>query len=222
MNDTLELASPANRAIHRDAWLLDPAIAFLNHGSMARVPRRSWNDSKPFAWKWNANRSSSGPQVDAALGRISQHLAELIGADPADVVFVHNATAGVNAVLRSLDFRPGDEILATTHDYNACRNVARYVAQRSGATVVIADVPLPIISPQQVIDAVLERVTPRTRLAMLDHITSPTAIDLSDRGLGARIERARHRHAGRRRPCAGHGCVGFETVGRGLLHGQLP
>ena len=109
-------------------------------------------------------------------------LARLIGADPADVVFVQNATAGVNSVIRSLEFRPGDEILVTAHDYNACRNVIRYVAQRTGAVVVQADLPLPINSPRQVIDAILERVTPRTRLAMLDHITSPTALIFPDRG----------------------------------------
>ena len=126
-------------------------------------------------------------------------LAELIGADPADVVFVHNATAGVNSVLRSLSFRPGDEILVTAHDYNACRNVAHYVAEQNWLTVVVADVPLPIDSPRQVIDAVLERVTPRTRLAMLDHITSPTAIvfpikelvrELKQRGIDTLIDGA--------------------------------
>jgi isopenicillin-N epimerase len=92
------------------------------------------------------------------------------------VVFVPNATAGVNAVLRSLDFRPGDEILVTPHDYNACRNVVRYVAGRSAAVVAEVELPLPVDSPQQVVDAVLERVTSRTRLALLDHITSPTAL----------------------------------------------
>ena len=114
-------------------------------------------------------------------------LARLVGADPADIVFVQNATAGVNSVVRSLEFRPGDEILVTAHDYNACRNVIRYVAQRTGAVVVQADVPLPINSPRQVTEAILEHVTPQTRLAMLDHITSPTALDLSDRGDRARV-----------------------------------
>jgi len=86
----------------------------------------------------------------------SRHaLAGVIGADAADLVFVHNATGGVNSVLRSLSFQPGDEILVTDHDYNACRNVVRYVAHRTRAALVEVKVPLPVESPQQVVDAVL-------------------------------------------------------------------
>jgi len=103
-------------------------------------------------------------------------LAELIGADPADLVFVRNATTGVNSVLRSLRFQPGDELLVTDHDYNACRNAVRFAAQRAGAQVVVAPLPLPVESPRQIVDAVIARVTGQTRLAVIDHVTSPTAI----------------------------------------------
>ena len=149
-------------------------------------------------------------------------LAELIGADPADVVFVQNATAGVNSVLRSLDFRPGDEILVTDHDYNACRNVIRYVAERTGRGRGRGRRAAADHSPQQVVDAVLERVTPRTRLAMLDHITSPTALvfpieelvrELDRRGIDTLVDGA---HAPGMVP------LDMNRHRGGLLHGQLP
>src|SRR5205823_8437775 len=99
-------------------------------------------------------------------------LAEFLGADGDDLVFVPNATAGVNTVLRSLKFKRGDELLVANHEYNACRNALNYVAERSGARIVVADLPFPVDGPKQVIDSVLSRVTERTRLALLDHVTS--------------------------------------------------
>ena len=175
MNKTIAKASLC--AIHPDAWLLDPAVTFLNHGSFGACPRVVLERQHELRLEMEREPvdflvRKMPPLVDESRDAI----ARLIGADPADIVFVQNATAGVNSVIRSLEFRPGDEILVTAHDYNACRNVIRYVAQRTGAVVVQADLPLPINSPQQVIDAILERVTPRTRVAMLDHITSPTAL----------------------------------------------
>ncbi len=163
--------------IRPDAWGLDPAVTFLNHGSFGACPRVVLERQREL--RLEMEREPVDFLVRKMPGLIDESrdaLSRLIGADPADVVFVQNATAGVNSVMRSLDFHPGDEILVTAHDYNACRNVIRYVAQRTGAVVVQADLPLPINSPQQVIDAIVACVTPRTRLAMIDHITSPTAL----------------------------------------------
>lgn len=138
-------------------------------------------------------------QMPALLDESRRALCELIGAEPENVAFVSNATAGVNAVVRSLRFRPGDELLLTNHGYNACGNVVRYAAQREGAVVVVVDVPIPIASAEQVVDSILARVTDRTRLAVIDHVTSPTAAifpvaeivrQLSERGVDTLVDGA--------------------------------
>ena len=105
-------------------------------------------------------------------------LAAFLRADAADLAFVANATTGVNAVLRSLTFESGDELLTTSHTYAACRKTIDYVAARSGASVLVATVPFPLRGEQEVIEAVLACASPRTRLAVLDHVTSPTALVL--------------------------------------------
>jgi isopenicillin-N epimerase len=103
-------------------------------------------------------------------------LANFVGARPDDMVFVSNATSGVNAVLRSLAFRIGDEVVTTDHTYGACRHTLDWVCQRVGAQVRVATIPLPLSDPEEIIEAVLNQVTPRTRLALLDHVTSATAL----------------------------------------------
>jgi isopenicillin-N epimerase len=126
--------------------------------------------------------------VQPLLDESRHALAEVTGAEAENLVFVSNVTAAVNAVVRSLQFRPGDELLITNHGYNACNNVVRYVARRSGATVAVAEVPIPIESPDQVVEAVLARVTERTRLAVVDHVTSPTAVIFPIEQLVRRLE----------------------------------
>lgn len=107
-----------------------------------------------------------------------QALARFVGASAKDLVFVTNATTGVNAVVRSLKFRRGDELLTTNLDYNACRNVLAEIARRAGARVVVAQIPFPVRSPDEITEAILRVVTRRTRLAMVDHVTSNSALIL--------------------------------------------
>lgn len=161
----------------RRHWILDPEIRFLNHGSFGACPRpilelqqelRSELEREPVRF---LARELEG-RVDAARAE----LATFLGAAPEDLVPVANATTGVSAVLRSLAFRPGDEILVTNHGYNACRNACEFVAERSGARVVVANVPFPLRASDEVLEAVLAAVTPRTRLALIDHVTSPTGL----------------------------------------------
>jgi isopenicillin-N epimerase len=121
------------------------------------------------------------------LNAAREVLAVFLGADPADLAFIANATAGVNAVLRSLQFAPGDELLTTTHTYAACRKTIDYVAARSGASIVVAPLPFPLRDGEAIVEAVLARASPRTRLAVLDHVTSPTALVLPVARLVAKL-----------------------------------
>jgi len=158
-------------------WGLDPEIAFLNHGSFGACPRpvleaqqrlREQIEREPVRFFVR--------ELEARLDEARRELAVFVGADPDDLVFVPNATYAVNSVLRSLKLEPGDELLTTDHEYNACKNALEFAARRRGARVVVARVPFPLSSPGQVIDAVTKTVTPRTRLALIDHVTSKTGL----------------------------------------------
>jgi isopenicillin-N epimerase len=157
-------------------WTLDPQVDFLNHGSFGACPRpvleaqselRARMERQPLQF---LARDLEG-LLDDARGA----LARFVGADPDDLAFVPNATTGVNTVIRSLELQPGDELVATDHSYNACLNALRWHEKR-GVKVAIAKVPWPIAGPWQVVDAVLGAVTDRTRLALIDHVTSPTGL----------------------------------------------
>ncbi len=163
----------------RALWGLDPSIDYLNHGSFGACPITVLEAQGALRLEMERD------PVDFLAVRFSERLdqargalAAFLGADAADLAFVTNATMGFNAVLRSLAFEPGDELLATTHTYAACRNTLEFVAARTGASIVVATLPFPVRDEQQIVDAVLARAGPRTRLAVLDHVTSPTALVL--------------------------------------------
>jgi isopenicillin-N epimerase len=116
--------------------------------------------------------------LEATVDAARDALGEFVGADPGSLAPVRNATSGVASVLRSFEslLEPGDQILTTAHDYNAVRQILVFTAERTGAEVVVAEVPFPIEGPAQVTAAVEAAVTGRTRLAVIDHVTSPTAL----------------------------------------------
>lgn len=179
-------------------WLLDPGVTFLNHGSFGSCPGavldyqtqiRERLERQPVRFLVRELE----PLWDAARDA----LANFVGASADDLVFVTNATTGVNTVLQSLHFREGDELLVTNHEYNACRNALNVAAQRSGARVVVADMPFPFRTEDDLIEPILARVTNRTRLALLDHVTSQTGIvlpigrivrELSARGIDTLVD----------------------------------
>jgi isopenicillin-N epimerase len=158
-------------------WPLDPDVTYLNHGALGACPWPVLNAQS----EWRARMEAEpvrfmDTELEGHLDRARAALGEFLGANPDDLVFVPNATTGVNTVLRSLDFAAGDEILATDHEYNACLNAARFVSARAGARTVVANVPLPVDSPADIVEAILARATPRTRLALVSHVTSPTGL----------------------------------------------
>ncbi len=158
-------------------WLLDPAVTFLNHGSFGAVPR-----ALRTAFVALQERIEAEPVefIDRRLGELltpaRTRVATFLGIEPDALGFVTNATEGVNAVLRSLDFAQGDELLTTSHVYNAVRNAMSYRARQTGATYVEVPVPLPIREPLEVVRALTSRMTARTRLVVVDQVTSPTAL----------------------------------------------
>ncbi len=158
-------------------WTLDPAVTFLNHGSFGATPRavleaqnelRARMERQPVLFL--------ARELEPLLDRARAELARFLGCDPSGLAFLRNATEGVNAVLRSLRFAPGDELITTNHEYNASRNILEYVASLWGATASVASVPFPLTAPEEVVEAILAKVTSRTRLLLVDHVTSQTAL----------------------------------------------
>lgn len=163
----------------RSLWALDTAVRHLNHGSFGAV----LNEVLELQSEWK-RRFEADPthfvfrDLQPAMDRARDAVAAFVGADPLLVAPVRNATTGVASVLRSFEplLASGDQLLTTTHDYNAVRQILRFTAERTGAEVVVARVPFPIEGAGQVTEAVLGAVNSRTRLAVIDHVTSPTAL----------------------------------------------
>ncbi len=158
-------------------FALDPDVTFLNHGSFGATPRPVLAAQQRLRDRMEAQPVQFlARDLEGLLDEARSALGAFVDAPADDLVFVPNATHAVNAVLQSLKFSPGDEIVVTDHGYAACTNAARYAAERSGARVVTAEVPFPLRSPGEVLDAITRVLSTRTRLVLVDHVTSPTAL----------------------------------------------
>jgi len=163
----------------KSLWQLDPAITFLNHGSFGACPRvvlekqlelRRRLELEPVRFMVR--------ELEGLLDSARSSLADFVGSAADDIAFVSNATYGINSVLRSLSLSPGDELMTTNQEYTASRNTLEYVAGLAGAKTVVVDVPFPIRESEEVVERLLAAVTKRTRLLLVDHVTSPTGLVL--------------------------------------------
>ncbi|MBK7403900.1 MAG: aminotransferase class V-fold PLP-dependent enzyme [Phycisphaerales bacterium] len=168
------LPPPSRHARH---WLLNPEIAFLNHGSYGACPRPVLDAQDRYRDEMERELVKFFMiDVEPLLDRARQAVADFVGCDLQGLAFLPNVTQAVATVIDNLELRQGDEILVNDHEYSACISTFTKAAKRSGAHVVKASIPFPTPSADAIHDAVMSAVTPRTRIALLSHITSPTAL----------------------------------------------
>lgn len=160
----------------REHFLLDPGIAFLNHGSYGACPKPVFAEFQRWQLEMECNPVAFlGRRSGALLAAARERLAAFLGADAADLVFVANATTGVNTVALSLALQPGDEVLATDHEYGACDAAWRVACAKAGAHYRRVEIPLPF-DGDDFVDRMMAAVTPHTRLVFASHVTSTTAL----------------------------------------------
>lgn len=161
------------------AFLLDPSVVFLNHGSFGACPREVFAEQQRLQAEmerqpveWLARRSTD------LLATARAELAAFVGADADDLVYVPNPTTAINIVARSLRLEPGDEVLGNDHEYGAMNFTWRFLCERAGARYVQVPIPVPVSTHDDLVDRIWNAVTPRTRVLFLSHLTSDTALVL--------------------------------------------
>lgn len=170
----------------RDEWLLDPAVTYLNHGTVGATPRRVLAhqraiadeiERQPARFMLRELADTKGTATTPPRLRVAAAaLAKFVGVDSADLVFVDNITTGANAVLRSFPFRPGDEIAVTNLGYGGVTNAASYMARTVGGTLRTIELPQPGAQPHEFVDAIASGLGANTRLLIIDHISPQAAV----------------------------------------------
>lgn len=157
----------------RNAWLLAEGIRFLNHGAFGATPVSVLEEqSRIRAAMERAPVRFMLDELPGLLFSSADALGRFIGAAGQDIAFLSNATEGINGVLWSFDWRPGDELVIANHAYPAVRNAAKHIAARFGAVVVEVRMPFPVEDSEELIAAYLEALSPRTRMVVVDHVVS--------------------------------------------------
>ena len=172
----------------RGDFLLDPALTYLNHGTVGVTHRTVLATQRQIVDEIEHNPAKyllrelsdadTVMNIEPRMRQAARPVAEFVAAEPGDVVFVDNITTGANAVLRNYPFQPGDEVLVTSFGYGGVTNAALYAAERACAHVVTATMPWPVQDPGDCVAAIAAALTPRTRLLIVDHLTAGTALVL--------------------------------------------
>jgi len=163
----------------KEFFLLDPAVIFLNHGSFGASPKpvieayQNWQlrlEHQPVLFL--------GRELDGLLKDSRRTLGEYLNADAEDLVYIPNATHGVNIIAHSLELKPGDEVLTTNHEYGACDYTWDFICGKRGAKYIHQSISLPVRTEEEIVDQFWLGVTPQTKAIYLSHITSSTALRL--------------------------------------------
>jgi isopenicillin-N epimerase len=163
----------------RDQWILRPGVTYLNHGSFGPSPRPVIAARQEWI-----ERLESEPMdffvrtMERHLEHARQRLGELVGTSGENLLFVDNATFGMNIVAASVPLAAGDEVLATNHEYGAVLRIWRERCQKAGAKLVVQKLPASFVDADEVVSALFAGASARTKLIVVSHITSPTALVL--------------------------------------------
>ncbi len=158
-------------------FLLDPSVVYLNHGSFGATPRPVFEAYQQWQRRleWQPVQFLIG-ELPELLADARQALGQYLNADANNLVYIPNATFGLNTIARSLDLGAGDEVLTTDHEYGACNNIWQFLSGKKGFTYKQQPIPLPLDSDEEIVDAFWQGVTPQTKVIFLSHITSATAV----------------------------------------------
>ena len=186
MPTTPPFPEPSPLARH---WAIDPAVCYLNHGSFGATPRGVLAAQRGVqdAMEAEAIRffvEDLVPRMD----RAREAVAGVARCGAECIAPIVNATQGVATVFANLELKAGDEVLVTSHEYPACRNIANFAAKKAGAKIVVASLPFPCPGPQAVVDAVMNAATDRTRVALISHVTSGSGMILPVERIVAGLE----------------------------------
>jgi isopenicillin-N epimerase len=163
----------------KEFFLLDPEIVFLNHGSFGACPRPVFEIYQ--AWQRRLELQPVqflGVDLENYLYQTRQILGGYINSSANDIVYIPNATHGVNIIARSLQLKPGDEILTTNQEYGACNFAWEHVCNKTGAIYKRQPITIPFESAEQIMDQLWQGVTPKTKIIFTSHITSPTSLTI--------------------------------------------
>ena len=175
----------------KEQFLLDPDVVFLNHGSFGAAPKPVFEAYQ--SWQLRLERQPVlflGRELDGLLRVARASLGQYLNAEADDLVYVPNATYGVNIIARSLRLKPGDEVLTTDHEYGACDYTWDFICGKQAAKYIHQPISLPVCSEEEIVDQFWRGVTPRTRVIYLSHITSPTALRLPAETICQRARKA--------------------------------
>ncbi len=172
-------SAPPTADTLRQEFLLDPDVVFLNHGSFGATPEPVFAEYS--RWQRELERQPVeflGRRADGLLDEARATMAQFLNCQPEQLVFNPNATTGINVVARSFPLEPGDVVLGTDLEYGACERAWQWFCEKRGAEYKRAHISMPVADEDEVVEAIFDAVTPRTRAIFLSHITSGTALRL--------------------------------------------